>query len=227
MLNMRSTQTGGKAEDDRTTRARIRDAAIECIATNGVAGTSVRAVAAAAGVSPGLVIHHFGSKEGLRLACDEHVARLIHERKLAASAAGPALDPLASLRQAGSGPPVLRYLARTLTEHSPQTAALIDALVANAAEQTRRGIEAGILRPSRDEYARAAVLSIWTLGALVLHEHVERLLGEDLTGDPTRIPRYLNAVVDILGEPLLTEKMHARLRDALSSLANPDQSEEG
>jgi TetR/AcrR family transcriptional regulator, regulator of cefoperazone and chloramphenicol sensitivity len=30
-------------------------------------------IAAAAGVSPGLVIHHFGSKDGLREAVDAHV----------------------------------------------------------------------------------------------------------------------------------------------------------
>jgi AcrR family transcriptional regulator len=227
MLNMRSAQPDGEAEDDRTARARIRDAAIECIATHGVAGTSIRAVATAAGVSPALVIHHFGSKEGLRLSCDEYVARLIHERKMAANQAGPALDPLAALRQTGSGPPVLRYLARTLTDRSPQTAALVDALVANATAQMIRGVETGTVRPYHDEYARAAVLAIWTLGALVLHEHIERLLGEDLTGDPMKTPRYLNAVVDILGESMLTEPLHARLRDALASLLTTDQSGKG
>ena len=35
---------------------------------------TVRDVAAAAEVSPGLVMHHFGSKAGLREAVDEHVA---------------------------------------------------------------------------------------------------------------------------------------------------------
>ena len=50
---------------DLTARARIRDAAIECFARQGFA-VSVRAIAAHAGVSPGLVIHHFGSKAGLR-----------------------------------------------------------------------------------------------------------------------------------------------------------------
>ena len=35
---------------------------------------TVRDVAAAAKVSPGLVMHHFGTKAGLREAVDEHVA---------------------------------------------------------------------------------------------------------------------------------------------------------
>ncbi|MEX0658697.1 MAG: TetR/AcrR family transcriptional regulator [Egibacteraceae bacterium] len=79
--------------DDRTARARIRDAAITRFAEDGVAGTSVRAIAGQAGVSAALVIHHFGSKEALRAACDEHVAATIRERKQTAMAAGPGLDP--------------------------------------------------------------------------------------------------------------------------------------
>ena len=51
---------------DRTAKARIRDAAIECYAFHGDDCTA-RMVAEKAGVSPGLVIHHFGSMEGLRL----------------------------------------------------------------------------------------------------------------------------------------------------------------
>ena len=56
---MRSTR------DDRTTRAVIRDEALALFAAEGPAGVSLRRVAAAAGVAPGLIVHHFGSKEGL------------------------------------------------------------------------------------------------------------------------------------------------------------------
>ena len=37
------------------------------------------AIAQDAGVSPGLVLHHFGTKDALRAACDEHVLRQIRE----------------------------------------------------------------------------------------------------------------------------------------------------
>jgi AcrR family transcriptional regulator len=42
---------------DLSTYARIRNAALEGFATRGVAATSIRDVATAAGVSPGLVQH--------------------------------------------------------------------------------------------------------------------------------------------------------------------------
>lgn len=50
------------------TRAAILDAARERFAATGYRGTSVRAVAAAAGVDPALVHHYFGTKEDLFLA---------------------------------------------------------------------------------------------------------------------------------------------------------------
>ena len=53
------------ARDD-TPRA-IAQSAKALFTTNGYAGTSVRAIASAAGVDPALVIRHFGSKERLFL----------------------------------------------------------------------------------------------------------------------------------------------------------------
>src|SRR5699024_6424447 len=43
--------------------------------------TTVRSIATTAGVSPGSVIHHFGSKEDLRSACDDYVLERITESK--------------------------------------------------------------------------------------------------------------------------------------------------
>jgi len=132
--------------DDRTTRARIRDAAIGCFAENGIAGTTARKIATAAGVSPGLVIHHFGSMDGLRNACDEYVAAIIRQEKQEAMAAGPGLDLLAALRdsKAGSG---MGYLARVLADDSPAVAALVDDLVADAEGYFQQGVCAP--RPTR------------------------------------------------------------------------------
>jgi ABC-type multidrug transport system fused ATPase/permease subunit len=52
------------APDDRTAWAVIRDEALRLFAGRGPDAVAVRQVAAAAGVSPGLVIHNFGSKGG-------------------------------------------------------------------------------------------------------------------------------------------------------------------
>src|ERR1700710_1705773 len=68
------------AFDDLTTKARIRDAAIDLIGRSGFAATTVRAIAAEVGVSPALLLHHFGSKDGLRHVCDDFVLATYAER---------------------------------------------------------------------------------------------------------------------------------------------------
>src|SRR5437899_7555139 len=62
-------------DSDLTAVARIRNAALRHFAARGVAATSIRDVARAARVSPGLVQHHFHSKARLRRAVDEFVIR--------------------------------------------------------------------------------------------------------------------------------------------------------
>ncbi|MEZ5096013.1 MAG: helix-turn-helix domain-containing protein [Nocardioides sp.] len=62
-------------EGDLTARASIRNAALRLFAERGPEGVTVREIATEAGVSPGLVVHHFGSKDGLRAAVDEYAAR--------------------------------------------------------------------------------------------------------------------------------------------------------
>lgn len=218
---MRSTPTepsGASAIDDRTTVARIRDVAIACFADAGVAATSVRTIAEAAGVSPALVIHHFGSKADLRVACDEHVAETIRTSKQEAMASGPDLDPLAAVRRASGMAPLMRYLARTLVDGTPQVAELFDEMVADAEHYMADGVAGGMLRPSAHPRGRAAVLVTWTLGALVLHEHVERVLGVDLTGDPNdalTTPEYIGPVLEMYTDGVLTEEAGARLSQAL------------
>jgi AcrR family transcriptional regulator len=216
----RSTEPGAAVPSDgsdRTARARIRDAAIRCFAEAGVDATSVRTLAAAAEVSPGLVLHHFGSKDGLRVACDQHVAALVRRGKSEAMQAGPGLDPLAALREQGEGPPLLRYLARTLVDGSPHVAELIDEMVADAAEYMAEGERTGILRPTEDRYGRAAVLTLWSLGAVVLGEHAQRLLGVDLAGDPAAAIRYLRPAAEILGRGVITEAAYEPMRAGLEA----------
>jgi AcrR family transcriptional regulator len=228
MLNMssagssRSTRTDpaatgsdASAEADLTARARIRDAAIARFAADGVASTTVRAIAADAGVSPALVIHHFWSKDALRVACDQHVAGLIRERKRAAMNAGPGLDPLAALRESGQGPAVLRYLATTLVDGSPHVAQLLDEMIDDAVGYMEEGVATGMLRPTEDPRGRAVVLTIWSLGALALHEHLQRLLGVDLTGDPAEALAYFLPASEMLGRGVITEETYERMRAGL------------
>ena len=110
-------RVGEPAPEDLTARARIRDAALRLFAEHGVvAGATIRDIAAAAGVSSGLVRHHFGSKEALRDACDAYAMDRIEQapgggrRRLAGSPTRP------SGRRASGARVLQRYLLRSLLD---------------------------------------------------------------------------------------------------------------
>lgn len=193
---------------------RILAAAVDLLGRDGIAATSLKAIATEAGVSQALIIHHFGSKEGLRRACDSHVNQLIRARKEQSIDGGPHLDPLRALREMENGRPLLRYLVRTLAEGGDHVDALIDEMVADAEEYTARGVEKGIFKPSAAPRERVVLLVLWSLGGLVLHEHMHRLLGVDLLSDEAGVEGfapYMRPVMDIFTNGLMVEGAYEEL----------------
>ncbi|MBL0887229.1 TetR/AcrR family transcriptional regulator [Myceligenerans indicum] len=171
---------------DKTTRARIRDAAIRRFATSGF-GASVRAIAQDAAVSPGLVMHHFGSKDALRAACDEHVLAQIRAVKNEtighAAGGGGFLQAFAGAQEHAA---LLGYVLRSMQDGSSLAREFIDRMVDDAVAYTRHAVAQGIVVPSRDEVARARHLTFSGLGALLL----------EVTLNPPEDPSDLRAIVD-------------------------------
>lgn len=220
---MRSRRRSAET-DDRSTRARIRDAGLTLFAAQGIAATSLRAVAAAAGVAPSHVAHYFGSKAGLRTACDEYVAAVLRHQQEDVVASGPDLDPLAALRRWPSELPLLDYLARSLVEPSGGSDALVDQLVGDAERYLAGLEETGWVRPSAAPRTRAALLTFWSLGALTLHTQLERVLGVSLTDpdrDPDAMAEYATAMVEVLGPGLFTAGAVEHVRDAFAPSGAP------
>jgi AcrR family transcriptional regulator len=162
LLNMRSVE--GMAED-LTARARIRDAAVHRFGIEGF-GASVRTIAADAGVSPGLVIHHFGSKDGLRAACDEHVLRVIREAETDAFSSGPGAM-LAQLAELDQYAPLVGYLVQALLAGGDLASTLLTRMTTDAESYLAEAVAAGRIRPSRDPAARAAYLVDIGIGAVL------------------------------------------------------------
>lgn len=69
--------TGNDDVPDSGKQRDLIEATLECIAELGIQGTSVRAVAAKAGVSNGLIRHHFDAKANLILAAYRRTIALI------------------------------------------------------------------------------------------------------------------------------------------------------
>lgn len=207
-------------DDDLTSRARVRNAAIARFADTGVAAARLKDIAADAGVSPQLIIHHFGSKDGLRAECDRYVSGVIREQKLTAMKQGLGLDVFAALRTLDDEPPVMRYLANTLSDGTDHVATIIAEMVDDAVDYLEEGVASGVVHPCDDPRGRAAVLVIWQLGALVLHEHIERLLGADLLAGAEKMSAWALPAAEVLARGVITEDMFERWRDALLALAS-------
>lgn len=153
---------------DLTASAKIRDAAIEQFGKHGF-GVSIRAIAEAAGVSAALVIHHFGSKDGLRKACDEFVAEEVRSGKSEAMRSSDPATWFAQMAEIESYAPLMAYLVRTMQSGGDLANTLWRRLIDNAEGYLDEGVRTGILKPSRDPKARARYLAITGGGAFLLY----------------------------------------------------------
>ncbi|GAY16156.1 TetR/AcrR family transcriptional regulator [Mycobacterium sp. shizuoka-1] len=153
---------------DLTTAARIRDAAIEMFGAHGFT-VGVRAIAEAAGVSPGLVIHHFGSKDALRKACDDYIAEEIRSDKSEAIRSTDPATWLAQVAEIESYAPMMAYLVRTMQSGGELAKQLWRTMITNIESYVDEGVRAGTIKPSRDPAARAKYMGMAGGGAFLLY----------------------------------------------------------
>jgi len=156
------------ASDDRTAIARIRDAAIEQFGEHGF-NVGLRTIAEAAGVSAALVIHHFGSKEGLLKACDDYIAEEIREAK---SESIQSTDPatwFAQMAEIESYAPIMAYLMRHLQSGTELAKSFWQRMIDNAEQYIEEGVRAGTIKPSRDPRARARYLGMASGGGFLMY----------------------------------------------------------
>jgi AcrR family transcriptional regulator len=155
------------ASDDRTAVARIRDAAIEQWGEHGF-NVGLRSIAESAGVSAALVIHHFGSKEGLRKACDDYIAEEIRTGKSASMQTSDPADWFRQMAEIESYAPMMAYLVRSMQSGSELAKMMWQRMIDNAEGYLEEGVQNGLLKPSRDPRARAKFLGLTGGGGFFL-----------------------------------------------------------
>ena len=197
--------SGASAYDDLTTAARIRAAAVAAFGEHGF-GVGMRAIAADAGVSPGLVIHHFGSKDALRAACDEHVLRVIRETEGETYTRGSPADWLAQLAALDEYAPMVGYLVQALLAGGDLAATLLERMTQDAEGYLAEAVAAGRMKPSRDPAARASFVVDLGMGAVlayvIRHPPVDGDYGAVLRGyaEASTLP-----ALELFTEGLLTD----------------------
>ena len=176
---MTTPRPGSRAEQRRRTEARILEAATQIFFSAGYERATIRAVASAAGVDAGLVMHYFGSKQELFRRVIE-VAPVPEnsgapEQILTALASRLATEPVASLT----------LLRSMLT--NPEAASAAGVAAARYEAQIARAI------PADDSGLRAAIISAITLGLMVSRHLIKS--DELASADPEHVIRLLRPCV--------------------------------
>ena len=185
LLNVRSSSVDG----DLTARATIRNAALRLFADRGPDAVTVREIATQAGVSPALVLHHFGSKDGLRAEVDAFAAKAfdailedipadeLAEILTGGAARGSLADAFA--RGFPPGSPLPAYLRRLLLTNDPAGAALFGRWYGATRRLLDVMAEMGVARPSDDPDVRAAFFLVNDLALILLRNQIAVAIGAD------------------------------------------------
>ena len=185
MVNTRDNRTASRTSDapeapaawagpaDLTAKARIRNAAMELHAAKGEGDTTIREVARAAGVTHGLVVHHFTNKDGLRRAVRQHVLDLFQQ----ALEATPHNGTPAQIRHARdtsvdrlltAQPAVMSYLRRALLDPADTDMELIAMLADFTLTEIRDLRARGLASPKAPDYVQALAVLMRELGPRLL-----------------------------------------------------------
>lgn len=189
--------------------ARIRATAFHLFAQHGIRATTVRMVAEGAGVSAGLVLHHFGSKQGLRDACDQWLLDQLGRDKTAtvrgdSVALGEINSQLAELT------PFMDYIVAGLSEGGEGADRLFDRVCDMTEDMLTAGAEAGTMRDPDDRTAWVTTLAALSCGASMLGNQVARRLGGQRLLDPHVYARYAMASVELFTHGIFTDDRFQR-----------------
>lgn len=176
-------------------------------AHRGAAAVTIREVADEAGVSPSLVIHHYGSKEGLREAVDNRAIALVDAlvtELTAASDSGPSASLGAALSSQLERVPLLpAYLRRLLIDGGKPAETLFRSLFEAVLSGFATLEAAGLVRPSSDAEVRAAFLLVNDLAVVLLRDQVHEVLGIDPLAR-SGMERWTAQVLEVYSRGVLT-----------------------
>lgn len=192
-----------------STRDRILRAALARFARDGL-GAPLRTIASDAGVSAPLVLHHFGSRAGLRQACDAEIADVARNNK------SSVLNPFTAVstvldqgERVGQYAVEIGYVLRLLQAGDAASADFVRRLCADAEEYLAVGVAHGTVRPSREPVERARLLTRMALGSLLLE-----LPGRDEPMELDQLPAWLEAYYARMVVPLLELYTEGLLTDS-------------
>ncbi|MGE9809481.1 TetR/AcrR family transcriptional regulator [Janibacter sp. G1551] len=188
----------GPRAEDLTAKARIRNAALDLFAEQGVDATPLRAVAAAAGVTAGLIVHHYGTKEALREAVDLAIVEHFAETIASVPLGSQPLDEITAARDQAvadmlaANPAIVGYLRRALLDGSAARGDVVSRLSQLSAQQVHDLRAAGVASTKHTVGEQVVTIMVRQLGRLFLQPLVDRIFNEfaddtDASGTPPHL----------------------------------------
>ncbi|WP_161971525.1 TetR/AcrR family transcriptional regulator [Acidipropionibacterium jensenii] len=198
--------------EDLLPSARIRLAALDLFGSQGFDRTTVRQIAALAGVSPGLVIHHFGSKHDLRLACDAYACQLFDDERVFLKDSGPMPSLESWVHDHPDLQPVMTYLVQCLRGGGEMADRAYQLLCSVSEDLLTEAESQGLVRLPADREAAIALLATWSAGLQILSDLFARRLGGRHLTDPEVMRRYAVAATELLSNGVLSPSYTETLR---------------
>jgi AcrR family transcriptional regulator len=209
----KSDPASTKRASEQATRRAVIDAAVACILERGFYRASSNEIARRAGVTWGVIQHHFGTREALMLAVLEDGALHFTETLAAASidaatTAGRIEQLLDILARHYGEPQYLAYLQVALNmDHDPETSAEVRATMVAVAERSTerlRTLVRDALGPATSQPDLAATVFLVLRGFVVSQQLLEVMSYDTTVPESDRISRQRRLVGRLLA-PLIEQ----------------------
>lgn len=201
-IKLNPLKTEGRAAGGRD---KLLLVAMHLFAERGFDGVTVRDISTAAGVSVGLINHHFRSKEGLRQAVDDYFINRTGAAIERALESSHNLDPdlLAEFQRKwivkyrDEWPEFVAYLRRAIVEASPWG----ETLFRRYHESIRRMIDkfdaAGRISPETDRFWLPMIYMFVLMGPLILDPFIKNMFGRSVY-EPEMWARFQKAFTSLV-----------------------------
>lgn len=169
---------------------------VELFSGKGFNSVSIREITSAAGVSPGLLIHHFKSKEAFIKACIDEVFGEVLSFKTEPNP----LDMNTQLNKWKSNPEFyktpLKFFKAVMSSNSEYSKQLFELILDGSRKVLEDGVKNGLVKKPSDLEMTNLVLAVNSLGTILLSDYIRDQLGGEFT-DPEYAQGFMQANLEI------------------------------
>ena len=176
----------------------LLEAAVNVLAREGFAAASLRMIAIEAGVSPALLVHHFGSRQGL---IEQTINKTLGEW-LETKDDLTAIGLTEALRQwpqvAEDGQTKLQFFRQLMIAGGKPAQHLFERMAAEAKVRLEQFAQLGFTEKLSDIESASVLMASYALAPLIMGDQIKKVLGGDFF-DPEVSQKLAQASVELFG----------------------------